>query len=85
MKKAGTLHALLAHFGSLRTTLACMALLGASALAGQVQGLAVTTALALCLALLSLNLPSVTSGSWRANAMESDAAAGEQASGHGGR
>ena len=48
--------ALLAHFGSTRTTLVCMGLLGAAALAGQVQESLLAVALGLALALLSLNL-----------------------------
>jgi cytochrome c biogenesis protein ResB len=56
MSRTLATRALLAHFGSLRTTLVCMALLGAAVFAGQIaEGLG-TPALVAAMALLSLNL-----------------------------
>lgn len=49
-------HALLAHFGSTRTTLVCMALLGAAVLAGQAPDALLALPLGVSLLLLSLNL-----------------------------
>ena len=48
--------ALVAHFGSMRTTLVGMALLGTAALAGAVDGQAAPLALGAAIGLLSLNL-----------------------------
>jgi hypothetical protein len=48
--------AILAHFGSLRTTLVCMAMLAATVAAGQVQGQIANGALGAVLAALGLNL-----------------------------
>ena len=48
--------AVLAHFGSLRTTLVCMALLAGAAVAGQVNGATASLALGVALAALALNL-----------------------------
>ena len=48
--------ALLAHFGSLRSTLACMALLALAVLGGAVSGVPTALALGLAMALLALNL-----------------------------
>jgi hypothetical protein len=50
------LRALLAHFGSLRTTLVCMGLLGAAAFATQAGGGIGALALGAALALLAVNL-----------------------------
>jgi hypothetical protein len=47
---------LVAHFGSLRTTLVCMALLGAAVATGLVGGTVWVPALALAIGLLALNL-----------------------------
>jgi ResB-like family len=54
--KLRTPHAVLAHFGSLRSTLAGMGLLAAAVLAGQIEGLPSGAALSLAIGLLALNL-----------------------------
>ena len=54
--KQRTPHAVLAHFGSLRSTLAGMGLLAAAVLAGQVEGLPGGVLLVLAIGLLALNL-----------------------------
>lgn len=54
--KPRTPHAVLAHFGSLRSTLAGMALLAAAVLAGQVEGLPGGAAMTLAIGLLAINL-----------------------------
>jgi len=56
MNPAAPRHALIAHFGSLRTTLACMGLLGAAAFAGQAGGGFGVVALSTAIALLAVNL-----------------------------
>lgn len=56
MSLAATRQALIAHFGSLRTTLVCMALLGVAAFAGQIGGSFGVFALATAIAALAVNL-----------------------------
>lgn len=56
MNSLAASRALLAHFGSLRTTLAGMGLLGGAAVAGQSPGPVATAALSIALLALALNL-----------------------------